>query len=60
MEMNEKQSFFGYIVSFLNKKILMIRIFDPISDFSKDTHPKSQLKQGFTEMVITRAGHLCY
>ena len=27
-------------------------------DFSKETHPKSQLKQGFTEMVITRAGHL--
>ena len=38
----------------------MIRIFDPISDFSKETHPKSQLKQGFTEMVTTRAGHLCY
>ena len=40
MEMNEKYSFFEYIISFLKKKILMIRIFNPISDFSQEMHPK--------------------
>ena len=40
MEMDNKNNlFFGYIVSFLDEKFLMIRIFDLILDVGKETHP---------------------